>query len=185
MDKFFEKLRQKENAEFQKSEKKWWNGHAYLPLYNYYLNYHHLNSEVKIHYEFRQSEFSKPSIIDGGAFGDRHICDVKCIIEVKKNYPSFGISELGLFAKLFNKQNEKYYKVNCNENKMRKMLEQNKNLNEIFLIVKNSPEFSPLIEGKMNDSYYELTVLYNTQQKDSNALNSINEFCKNIIGYLN
>ena len=68
---------------------------------------------------------------------------------------------------------------------MRKILEHNKILNEIFLIVKNSPEFSPLIEGKMNGNIYELNITYNTQQKDSKALNSVNEFCKSLIESLN
>jgi hypothetical protein len=185
MEIFFEKIKQKENAEFQKNEKKWWNGRAYLPFFDYYLKYNYLNSLVKIHYEFRQSEFSKPSAIDGGAFGDRHICNVKCIIKVKESHPSFSITELSLFSRLFRKQNEINYKVNCIDNKMRKILEHNKILHEIFLIVKNSPEFSPLIEGKMNGNIYELNITYNTQQKDSNALNSVNEFCKSLIESIN
>lgn len=185
MDIFFEKLKTNENAEFQKNEKKWWNGHAYLPLYNYHLNYKHLSGKIKINYEFRQSEFSKPSAIDGGAFGDRHNYHIMCVIAVDKNYPSFSIDERGILAKLFKKQPAFLYKIKCSEIKMTKMLEQNQNLNDIYQIVENSPEFSPSIIGKMNDGNYELHIICNTQQKNENALNSMNEFCKSVVKYIN
>ena len=53
MEIFFEKIKQKENGEFKKNEKKWWNGHAYLPFFDYYLKYNYINSLVKIHYEIQ------------------------------------------------------------------------------------------------------------------------------------
>ncbi len=183
MENTFTKLKENENAEFRKSEKKWWNGHAYLPLLNYYLNYKYLNGKIVAHYEFRQSEFSKPSMIDGGAFGDRHNCQVKCEIETDKNYPNFSISERGILAKLFNRKPELNYLIKCNDENLINFLRRNQNLNDIFIIVENSPEFSPLIETKMKNGNYELNIIYNTQQKNENALNSINEFCKNLIEY--
>ena len=185
MENTFTKLKENENAEFRKNEKKWWNGHAYLPLLNYHLNYKYLNSNLFINYEFRQSEFSKPSMIDGGAFGDRHNCQVKCKIATEKNFPNFSISERGISAKLFNRKTEFYYKVNCSDENLTNFLQRNKNLNDIFRIVENSPEFSPLIESKMKAENYELNIMYNTQQKNENALNLINEFCKNLIEYYN
>jgi hypothetical protein len=185
MEEIFEKLKENENAKFQKNEKKWFNGHAYLPLFNYHLNYKYLTGDVKIHYEFRQSEFSKPSMIDGGAFGDRHNCQVNCVISVEKEFPMFKISERGILAKLFRKTPAFFYFIKCNETKLTKMLKRNQYLNEIFQIVENSPEFSPLIESKMNNGNYELNIIYNTQQKNGKVLISINEFCKSLIEYIN
>tara|TARA_R110000868_G_scaffold399453_2_gene673202 strand:+ start:3678 stop:4238 length:561 start_codon:yes stop_codon:yes gene_type:complete len=185
MENTFTKLKENENAEFLKSEKKWWNGHAYLPLKNYHLNYKYLNGKIIIHYEFRQSEFSKPSMIDGGAFGDRHNCQVKCKIEIDKSFLNFSISERGILAKLFNRKPDLNYVIKCNNENLKNFLKRNQNLKDIFTIVENSPEFSPLIEAKMKNGNYELNIMYNTQQKNENALNSINEFCKNLIDYCN
>jgi hypothetical protein len=185
MEKIFTKLKENENSEFRKNEKKWWNGHAYLPLINYHLNYKYLKGEIIINYEFRQSEFSKPSMIDGGAFGDRHNCQVNCKITTEKNYTNFSISERGILAKLFNKKTELFYEVKCNDEKLKNFLLENKNLNKMFIIVENSPEFSPCIEAKIKKEKYELNIMYNTQQKNGNVLNLINEFCKNLIEYCN
>nr|WP_321231068.1 hypothetical protein [uncultured Psychroserpens sp.] len=185
MEEIFEKLRENENTEFQKKEKRWFNGHAYFPLFNYHLNYKYLTGEIKTHYEFRQSEFSKPSMIDGGAFGDRHICEVNCVISVNKEFPMFRISQRSILARLLKKAPALLYNIKCNETELKKMLERNQNLNEIFQIVENSPEFSPFIEGKMNNGNYELNIGYNTQQKNGNTLFLINEFCKNVIEYIN
>lgn len=185
MEKIFTKLKESQNAEFRKTEKKWWNGHAYLPLINYHLNYKFLNGLVKIHYEFRQSEFSKPSMIDGGAFGDRHNCQVKCEITTEKDYPNFSITERGILAKLFNRKTEFNYKIKCSDENLKTFLQRNQNLNGIFVIVENSPEFSPLIEAKMKDGNYELNIMYDTQQKSETILNLINEFCRNLIEYYN
>ncbi len=183
MENIFIKLKERENAEFRKIEKKWWNGHAYFPLKNYYLNYKYLHGIINIHYEFRQSEFSKPSMIDGGAFSDRNICQVKCEVKSNRRIPKFNISERGILAKLFNKKDVLNYRVTCDDKNLKNFLQQNLNLNSIFRIVENSPEFSPLIEAKMEDDSYKLNILYNTQKKNENALHLINEFCKNIIEY--
>lgn len=185
MENTFTKLKEDENAEFLKSEKKWWNGHAYLPLKNYHLNYKYLNGKMMIHYEFRQSEFSKPSVIDGGAFGDRHYCQVKCEIITQHNYPNFSISERAILIKLFNKNPNLYYKVECIDNDLKNFLLRNQNLNSLFRIVENSPELSPLIEAKMKNGNYDLNIMYNTQQKNENVLLLINDFCKNLIEYCN
>lgn len=185
MDNTFTKFKENENSEFQKSEKKWWNGHAYLPLFNYYLTYNYLNSNIIIDYEYRQSEFSKPSAIDGGAFGDRHNCNVICKITVDKKYPKFGITERGILAKIFNRNTELFYKINCNDSNLKNFLKGNIILNKIFLIVENSPEFSPLIEAKMKDGDYELIIRYNTQQKNEEVLILINDFCKKLVDFLN
>lgn len=185
MENTFTKLKENENAEFRKIEKKWWNGHAYLPLINFHLNYKYLDGEIIINYEFRQSEFSKPSMIDGGAFGDRHICQVRCEIETDKSYPNFSISERGIFTKLYNRKPDLNYIIKCKDENLTNFLRRNQNLYDIFIIVENSPEFSPLIEAKMNVGNYELNIIYNTQQKNETALNSINEFCKSLIEYYN
>lgn len=183
METIFLKLKEKYKAEFNKSLSKWWNGHAYFPLINYQLNYKYLKGVIKINYEFRQSEFTKPSMIDGGAFGDRHNCEINCQIETDKNFPIFTISERGFLNKLFQKNGHVLYKVKCNDKKMQNFLYQDKNLNDIFEIVENSPEFSPLIKGKMILSNYQINIKYNTQQKNESIINSINELCKNLIEY--
>jgi hypothetical protein len=183
MKSFFENLTESDNAEFQKNESTWWNGHAFLPIFNYNLKYKFLSGKVEINYEFRQSEFSKPSMIDVGTFGDRHLYQLKCEIETEKTYPNFSISERGILAKLFWQKSDSLYKVKCKDEKLKKVLKQNGNLKKIFIIIENSSEFSPLITANMKNGNYELNIMYNTQQKNEETLYLTNNFCKNLIEY--
>lgn len=179
----FENIAKSENAELQMTESTWFNGHAYFPLFIYNLEYDFLSAKVQIQYEFRQSEFSKSSVIDGGAFVDRHLYDIKCSIKSSKTYPNFRIVERGMLAQLFRRKSEILYDVKCKSETLQSVLKQNKNLQEIFKVVENSSEFSPWIEAKMKNGNYQLNIMFNTQQKNEVALNLINDFCKNLIEY--
>lgn len=185
MEDFFEKLKCEVDAKFQKNEKKWFNGSAYFPLISYNIQYKYLIGEIKINYEFRQSEFSKPKGFEGGLFGNRHNCLLICNILVDKKHPNFSISERGIFAKLFKKKSTLVYKVNCKEKGLTQMLENNKSLGRIFKIVENSPEFSPSINGKMDKDNYKLNIIYSTQQNNESVLILMNEFCRTIIEFFN
>jgi hypothetical protein len=185
MDEFFAKLAVDEEAEFYKNELEWWNGHNNLPLITYQLKYKYLSAKVNVEYEFRQSEFSRPSAIDGGIFSDRHNYQVRCEIITNKKYPILNISERGVLVKLLKPKSYLNFNVKCIDKKLKSSLQQNLNLKNIFTIVENSAEFSPLIIGKMKEGYYELNVMYNTQQKNENSLKLINDFCTNLVEYWN
>ena len=184
MDTIFKTLQEKENGTFFKKETKWWNGHAYFPCYTYALHYQFLSANIKIHYEYKQSEFSKPSMVDGGAFGDRHHCSIKVNITTNKKNADFQIYERSFFSKLFKKQNTSSYQIKCKDTKLNAFLKNNTNLQNIFSIVENSPEFSPLLQAKSKKQNYSLYITYSTQQENGYALFLANDLCKDIISYI-
>ncbi len=185
MERFFENLTDCPSAEFQKVESKWYNGHGYFPLLNYNLNYQYLSGKVEIHYEFRQSEFSKSSAIDGGSFGDRHLYEIKCEIITSNKCPNFSVKEIGVLEKLLSANSQIQYKIKCENKELKRILEENINLKQIYNMVDNSSEFSPQIEAKSKEGYYVLEVMYNTKLKNEESIQLFNDFCKNLIEYCN
>lgn len=185
MKRFFENLTDCPTIEFQEAESKWYNGHGYFPLFNYNLNYQYLSGKVEIHYEFRQSEFSKSSAIDVGSFGDRHLYEIKCEIKTSNKYPNFSVKEIGVLEKLLSANSQIKYKIKCENKELKRILEENINLKQIYNLVDNSSEFSPQIEAKSKQGYYVLKVMYNTKLKNEESIQLFNDFCKNLIEYCN
>ena len=188
MEEFFKDLEEKEQGTLILKESKWWNGNMYSPIYLYELKYKYKESEIIFNYENRLSEFTKPSMIDGGALGDRHICEVLCKVKSKKGFSDFEITERGFFSKIIKKNKGNLFKVKCENLQVKEFLLENKSLYYLFAIVENSPEFSPEIigvkESELDNEYLVLKIRYNTQQENRSILFLINDFCKEISVYL-
>lgn len=184
MEGFFENLKEKEKGNLVLKKGTWWNGNAYMPFYKYILNYKYKDSEIIFNYEYRQSQFTKPSMIDGGALGDRHISEVSCKVKPKKGSCNFKIIERGLFRRIFSPTKGDLFKVKCKDDEMKEFLLKNQSLYYLYSIVENTPEFCPEIlgikKGKLDEKYFLLKIRYNTQQKNKSILFHINEFCKEV-----
>ena len=185
MKKFLKNLTDSTTAEFQEAESKWYNGQGYFPLFNYHLNYQFLSGKVDIHYEFRQSEFSNSSAIDGGSFGDRHLYKINCKIKTSHKYSNFSVMEIGVLEKLLSAYSKISYKIKCENKELKSIVEDNINLQRLYIMVNNSSEFSPQIEAKSIDGYYVLNVMYNTKLKNEESIQLFNDFCKDLIEYCN
>ncbi|WP_452223530.1 hypothetical protein [Lacinutrix chionoecetis] len=182
---FFDSQKSEQDVKFNKISKKWFNGHAYLPLELFIVNYTFEKSSIKIQYEYRQSEFTKPNAVDvGGAYGDRHNCIIKCKLHSKDEKLKFRIIERNLFSKIFKKHPIHFFSVNCSNKKMKSFLKKNKYLNEIYKVVENSPEFSPSISGNQTDSNFEIIIIYSTQQKNVSILYLMEDFYKSVVSFL-
>ena len=183
IEKVFKKLHTEiKNSEYTKIEKKWWNGHAYFPLYYYILKYEYLKGKVIIQYKFLQSEFTKPTMINSGAFSDRHQCEINVALEIAKTTSNFEILASNFFKRIFNKKTLNF-KVKCNDENLKLKLETNENLSKLYKIVENSPEFSPEIYGKTtnNGKDYKIVINYSTQLMNPDIVQLCNLFCKDII----
>jgi len=183
METFFNQLEKDENAQLLKVEEKWWNGNTYMPLLRYHATYHYKHIPIKINYEFRSSEFSKPSFIDQGTLGDRHIYKINCKIPSTSSLPSFDITERSLLVQLFTRKPQLNYKVYCKELKLKNMLKANLNLKQTFQLVEKSPEFSPIIEGKMKNGTYHISINFNTQIAQEEPIQFLHKFCKDVINH--
>jgi hypothetical protein len=180
MKELLEKIKEKESGTLTMSEKKWFNGHAYLPLYLYHLTFGYKTQTVDLKYEFRQNEFSKPSAIGGGAFSDRHLCHIKCSFD--SSLPDFSIDSRTLLSRLLNKNPKVNFRVKCKDTVLQKSLSINTPLSNIFKIVEESAEFSPLIVGKLiKNSHYQINIDYNTQIEKQDVIVEFLDFLKSII----
>ncbi|WP_428741308.1 hypothetical protein [Tenacibaculum sp.] len=184
MEEYFKNLKEKEKGNLVLKKGRWWNGNTYMPFYEYTLNYKYKDSEIIFNYEYRQSEFTKPSMIDGGALGDRHICQVSCEVRPKKDSCNFKITERGFLGRILRSTKGDLFKVKCENVEMKEFLLKNQSLYYLYSIVENSPEFSPEILGvkkdKLDEKYFQLKIRYNTQQENKSILFHINEFCKEV-----
>lgn len=181
MEDFFEKLQSQIDIKLLKSQSKWWNGHAFLPLHKYHFSYEYEGGIIVVDYEFRQSEFIKASILQG-VYSDRHICYISCRKYIKGSFPKFTISERSIASKLFIKNSDNLFSIRCKDSLLSERLKQNKLLNKIFAVAEESSEFSPLIRGFQDKSgHYVITIGYNTQQKNEECLILLIDFCKELL----
>jgi hypothetical protein len=172
-------------SSFRKKEGSWYNGNAYLPLVNYYWETTHLNSIIKYWYEFRCSEFTRPSFIDLGASGNRHLCRVQ--LSIPSSYQSkIDIYELSYFSNLL-KKDKTNFKIKTNDKRMENFLKELESLNQIFEMVKISPEFSPVINGNStkDKEHFSIQILYETQVFNTRAIDLVTSFCESFILLLN
>lgn len=177
MKTFFQNHAEKLNGNFIYREGTWFNGHAYMPEFFYKLKYTCCNTRITINYNFKQNEFSKPSAFDGGAYGDRHICKIECLVKCEKKHNKIIVQSRSFTNKIFDKNPSHFFKVNSKDKLMSLFLRENLVLNEIFKIAESSPEFSPLIIGEQkNEGQYVLTVEYNTQKEKKKVLEKFIQF---------
>lgn len=162
MEVFFREISHRYDGDLNIKETTWYNGHAYLPLRIYDLSFTVKEILIKIHYEFRQSEFSESTNIDGGAFGDRHIFEIKGIYN-NIIYGKFNIVETNPILNIFSSKKDKY-RV---KNKGSQLILNEKakaNLDEIYEYLNVDPEFSPSIQGKPIDDNFEIKFLFNLKR---------------------
>tara|TARA_B100000508_G_scaffold91658_2_gene71484 strand:+ start:47763 stop:48320 length:558 start_codon:yes stop_codon:yes gene_type:complete len=176
----FEDIRSKEDGELSVTKGTWYNGNAYLPNVKYVLKFSYHSAEIYIDYETFKSEFSKPSSADLGAFGDRHICHWTCRIQ-DTLLPDFRIEPRSYFKRIFDKNSEIKFKVECKDEMLSSFMYRNKELIRLFGISESSPEFSPQLIGKAESKGYTISINYNTQGEYKSIIYSAISFCKELI----
>lgn len=183
MDSFFEELEYSENGILSKTQHRWYNGNGYFPLTTYKISFDYLYSTFVIDYEYRGSQFKKPNFIGGGAFGDRHICQVVCSFESGEiQAPKFKVSGRNILEKVFRRKKLPFH-AKCKDSEILKILKANPELLHIFNTSESSADFFPLIIGEHDkmSSKYIIRVNYNTVERRDDILFSVIIFVKNII----
>ncbi len=161
MEIFFKKISEQYGDTLNIDESTWYNGHAYMPLLTYTLEFNENNLKVNFKYEFRKSEFKSSTSIDGGTFGDRHIFEVTAFYK-NISYDKFSVVETYNIFQLFSK-NKTRYKLKSKEDKIINNESINRSLDQIYQYVDIDPEFSPNIYGKPLDNDYEIIITFNTK----------------------
>ncbi|MFK7798508.1 MAG: hypothetical protein AB8E82_13735 [Aureispira sp.] len=184
----FKQLSDELNGKLQVQKSRWYDGYAYFPLNCYELNFEYQTAQVNIFYENRDSEFSKPSALDSGLFGSRHICEITCKLSTENTcLPPFRLEGRGYFKRIFYPFDKPNYALKCKEKHFSKWLDKNKELYSIYKIVENSSEFEPLMIGKIirgkSNPRYELRIAYNTQRSKKEIIEMLVTFLKAILRY--
>ncbi|AXG74024.1 hypothetical protein DVK85_07105 [Flavobacterium arcticum] len=173
MKELFKEIAEKYNGFLSISEDKWFNGHTYLPVYLYDLDFSYRGWDFMVRHEFRSSEFSKSGAIGLDTFSDRHLFDIK-VTAKNVTLPDFEVLTKGFFAKIFAKSESKNFKVKSRD---KNFIEQLFNNTELIDIYKSTDsEFSPELYGVGKKGSYMLTVRYTTQQKRIELLKSMISF---------
>lgn len=180
IDIFFENLKQENLGTLDIKKSKWFNGHAYLPitLYTFILKANEV--PIEIIYEYRQSEFSKSSAASGGTFSDRHLCRI-LLKSINTNLFDFSVSKRSFWDKMINRSNGSSYVVKCKHLELKKMLQNNENLNSIYRVVNESSSFEPSIIAKLDKGVLNLEIAYNTDRFNSNIIIDFISFLRTII----
>lgn len=146
-------------GDFHVKESKWYNKHAYMPLFLYSTKLDYKESVIKIKYEYRQSEFSKSNILNTSTeLQDRHLGKITVIFTPRGDVKSFSISFLNAFALLFSRKKVKIKGSKLLKSKLLALPV----LSEISNLVSNSSEFDPLIEGGRRENGYEINCNFNS-----------------------
>ena len=176
MEVFLKKIAEQYDGTLQVNESTWYNGHAYMPLFIYTLEFNEDNLKVKFKYEFRKSEFENSTSIDGGTFGDRHIFEFTAN-NSEKEFPSFIVEDVNIFKRIFLK-NKLPFHIKCKSKEFSNMLLNNHNLKEMMSFVSIDSEFSPNIYGKTDEDIYNLKILFLTKKVQYNLLEHSFKFLK-------
>jgi hypothetical protein len=162
MEIFLKKMAEQYDGTFQVDESTWYNGHGYMPLFIYTLEFNENNLKVKFEYEFRKSEFKNATAIDGGTFGDRHIFEFTAT-NSEKGFPNFIVEEVSFFKRIFLK-NKLPFHIKCESKEFINSILNNHNLKEMMRFMSIDPEFSPTIYGKTDKNIYNLKILFLTKK---------------------
>lgn len=120
MHKSLEEYLLNNNIHFIKSEKKWFNSNTYFPLIIFEVSQEFKNYIVKHRFEFKESEFNKPNIINSSDSLTSRI-SVKSEIHIKNyNIENFVIENSNYFKRIFKK--EVTYKVSTDNKILEKTL---------------------------------------------------------------
>lgn len=178
---YFEELKAKHNGDLEVQNSRWFSGHANLPLHTFKLTFPINSSSFIILYEFRQSEFSSSSNVDGGTYNDRHICNIKYAIH-NSSYLNFNITKPSLISKIFNKNYDLDFAVKSSSTQLEEILERSKELIAIYKIVNESSDFEPLIVGKRKGDSLHIEIAYSTLFFKENIITEFISFCKMLAG---
>lgn len=171
-----ESIAAKYNGELKMYSSTWFNGHAYMPFHIYDLSISNEEWGITIKYEYRGSEFASTSMMDGGAFGDRHLFTIVGTNRIKR-YSDFETLEVGFFEKFIRiKRNSKFFNVKSKDAELVRLLNENIDLIRIFEVSGIDPEFSPYIVGKQVATHYELTIRFNIRKMSRLPLASLVNF---------
>lgn len=174
MEEFLKKISDQYNGIINITESTWYNGHAYMPLYVYSLQFNANDLNIQFRYELRQSEFNKSKSVDGGAFGDRHIFEFNATNN-KKEWPGFEVNETGIFKRIASKR-KALFNITSKSQNLCKTLLNNSDLNQIMSFINIDSEFSPNISGKAKEDVYRLKIVFHLQQMHYDLLKHCFQF---------
>lgn len=174
MEEFLKRISDQYNGTINITESTWFNGHAYMPLYNYNLCFNVNGLNIQFRYEFRQSEFSKSKSVDGGTFGDRHILEFTATNN-EKQCPGFEIRQTGIFKRFLSKR-KALFNVTSKSQNLSDTLLNNPDLNKIMSFLNIDSEFSPNIYGKPEKNIYRLKIAFHLKQIHYDLLENCFQF---------
>lgn len=174
MESFFKDISKKYGGDLNIRQTTWYNGHAYLPLKIYDLTFKINEKSIKIHYEFRQSEFSQSTNIDGGAFGDRHIFEINGIYN-NIIYSKFNVVETNPILNIFSSKKDKY-RIKSKGTQLVLSEKAKVNLDNIYDYLTIDSEFSPSVQGKPINDNFEIKFLFNLKRPHVELIQYIIDF---------
>ena len=148
-------ISEKHLGNFTTSEGKWLNGNGYLPFYNYFLKIDFESGSIKVNYEFKSNEFSKTTALDLGSHSDQHTCSIVCDIQNSTRLYPFDIRPKSLLQQLFSSE---LFQVKCKNETFTRTLRDNRDLNELYLLSKESSSFKPYISGFRKENEFIIEV---------------------------
>ncbi|MFT5859074.1 MAG: hypothetical protein ACI865_001170 [Flavobacteriaceae bacterium] len=170
---FFERLNSKNNGKLQIEESTWFNGRAYMPRFRYALEYNSISGEISLGYDFRMSESTRSTSLNSTAV-DRHLVNAQ--LKFTQNVISeFSISDRSLLSRFLTK---KEFTVSSRDKKLSRNLLGNKYLKDIYNHSANSPEFAPLISGKLINNEFYVSIKFNTMLMPMAEITMILKFLK-------
>lgn len=178
MDKTIESLSEALNASLKRRTSKWYNGHAYMPLYVYSLQCNYNSAQISIRYEYRQSEFTKSTIMNTSTeFQDRHLCKIKTGVKTNKHFSKIDIRFLRAFERLFSKRKLKLK----GDQALQQAILASTVLDELSDLVAQSSDFDPQIVGTQKEDEYELSCHFNTSVKPFRHIELLLDLYKDIL----
>ena len=160
-------ISEKHLGNFSVSEGKWFNGNGYLPFYNYFLKIDFESGSIKVNYEFKSNEFSKNMAVDLGSHSDRHTCSIICDLQNSTQLYPFEIRPKSILNQLFNSE---LLQVKCKNETFTKTLRDDKVLNELYLLSKESSSFKPYISGFRKENEFIVEVHFGNNKSSPEVI---------------
>lgn len=165
---------------FKKKESKWYNSHAYLPLIEIQIVEENNELNVFHNFEFRISEFSKPTFIN---YNDNLTSRIRVQSEFtikNKSLPEFKIEKSSYFINLFKSNSS--FKIKTKNSSFKNFLD-NEEIKSFFEMFKSDPEFDPIIKGINSNGTFKIGFNFQCKNIDGMYLEIINRIISNINHY--
>ena len=171
IERYFKEIKGIYSGVLKKKERKWFNGGAFYPLYNYSIR----NEKLFFDYSFQSNEYSFSNALLSSKVDIHKIqMSYSFLSQLSEEFTiSAGYNLITLLLKGYNG-----YKVMSNDLLLKNYLSKDQFVSNIFTDFLD-PEFSPIIIGSKHDNKYVIQIHFNLVRFNSDIFSLIDKFIIN------